>query len=183
MSIPPGPPSGGYYTSPPRKSGVNGWAIAGFGCLTLFLLAAVAGFLLVRATKDQLAHPSKSSPLGIGILVAKATVDGGKLASAIVAYHQDKGHYPQSLTQLVAENRIDGKLLHNDLDDNPSPGHISWKYTKPEEGAPGSTPVLEEPYQMTMGGTTQPSSIIVPLDGRGRAGAPSRRQAPESQTP
>lgn len=183
MSIPPGPPPGGYYSVPPRKPGVNGWKIAGFGCLALFLLAAVGGVLLVRAAKDQFSHPSKNSPLGIGIIAGKAGLDGARLRQAVVAYHQEKGQYPKSLMQLVQEGRVDGKLLHNDLDDDPSPAHISWQYAKPAEGAPGSTPVLEEPYRITMAGSTQASRIVITLDGRSQAGAPTQGQPPGNQTP
>lgn len=183
MSISPGPPPGGYYGAPPAKSGVNGWKIAGFGCLGLFVLAAVGGVLLVRAVKDRVSNPSKNDIIGVGILVGKATVDGTHLQQAVAAYHQEKGQYPKSLMALVQENRIDGKLLHNDLDDNPNPGHVSWRYTKPAEGAPGNTPVLEEPYQITMGGSTQSSQIIIALNGQSQAGTPSQGQAPESRTP
>ena len=183
MSIPPGPPPGGYYNAPPQKTGVSGWKIAGFGCLALFLLAAVGGVLLVRAAKDQWAHPSKNTPVGVGFLAAKAGMDGALLRQAIVAYHQEKDRYPESLMQLVQEGRVDGKRLHNDLDDNPNPGHVSWRYTRPAEGAPGGTPILEEPYQITMGGRTQSSQIVITLDGRSRAGVSSQGYAPASRTP
>lgn len=183
MSIPPGPPPGGYYSAPPKKSGVNGWAIAGFGCLGLFLLAAIGGVLLVRATKDQFSHPSKNSVIGIGVMAGKAAADGLQLQRAVVAYHRDKGRYPQTLMQLVQEGGIDGKTLHNDLDDNPNPGHISWTYTKPPEGAPGGTPILTEPYRITMGGSTQSSSIVLTLDGRSQAGTPAAPSGPEGRTP
>ncbi len=187
MSIPPGPPSGGYPSiygaAPPQKPGISGWKIAGFGCLGLFLLAAVGGVLLVRAAKDQLTHPSKSSPLGIGIMAGKATMDGLHLQQAVVAYHRRKGQYPQTLMQLVQDGSIDGKLLHNDLDDDPNPGHISWRYTKPAEGAPGGTPLLEEPYRITMAGSSQSSRIVLTLDGRSQAGTAAAPPAPEGRTP
>ncbi len=183
MSIPPGPPPGGYYSAPPRKSGVNGWAIAGFGCLGLFLLAAIGGVLLVRATKDQLSHPSKNSVIGIGVLAAKAAQDGKSLQQAVVAYHQAKGKYPKTLMQLVQEGAIDGKTLHNDLDDDPNPGHVSWTYTKPAEGAPGETPILTEPYRITMGGSTQSSSIGFTLDGRSVTANTSGAPPPQGKTP
>ena len=165
------------------KSGVNGWKIAGFGCLALFLLAALGGVLLVRTAKDQWTHPSKNSPLGIGIIAGKAGMDGAILRQAIVAYHQENGTYPKTLMQLVQAGRVDGKLLHNDLDDDPNPGHVSWRYTKPAEGAPGNTPVLEEPYQITMAGSTQSSRIVIMLDGRSQAGAPGQGRTPGSGTP
>ncbi len=185
MSIPPGPPPGGYPSNygavPPRRSGVSGWKIAGFGCLALFLLAAVAGILLVRAFKDQYTHPSKNSPLGIGIIAGKAGMDGVRLHQAVLAYHRKKGQYPRTLMQLVQDGHVDGKLLHNDLDDDPNPGHVSWRYTKPAEGAPGDTPLLEEPYRITMGGSTQSSRIIITLDGRSQAGSPSVPPAPQGR--
>lgn len=178
MSIP-------YGAMPPSKpSGVSGWKIAGFGCLALFLLAALGGVLLVRAVKDQISHPSRNSPLGIGILAGKAGMDGVRLQQAIVAYHQEKGKYPQTLLDLVSDNRIDGKLLHNDLDDNPNPGHVSWRYTKPAEGAPGETPILEEPYQVTFGGSTQPGNIVIKLDGRSQTKTAGQKgRTPADQTP
>ncbi len=191
MSTPIGPQPGGYPSSygpnsgavPPQKSGVSGWKIAGFGCLALFLLAAVGAVLVGLAAKRQYEHPSKNSPLGIGIIAGKAGMDGARLRLAIVAYHQDKGQYPQTLEQLVSENRIDGKMLHNDLDDHGSPGHISWRYTKPAEGAPGDTPLLVEPYQITMGGGTQSSRIVITLDGRSQAGVSAPPPSPEGRTP
>ena len=183
MSIPPGPPPGGYGNTPPVKSGVSGWKIAGFGCLALFLLAAVGGVLLVRAAKDQIDHPSKNSPLGVGIIAGKAGMQGALLRQAVVAYHQEKGQYPKTLMQLVQEGRVDGKMLHNDLDDNPNPGHVSWRYTPPAEGASGGTPILEEPYQVTMGGSTQSSEIVIRLDGRSQAGAPAQGPTPGSGAP
>ncbi len=80
--------------------------------------------------------------------------------------------------QLVQESRIDGKLLHNDLDDNPNPGHISWRYLKPAQGAPADTPLLKEPYQITMEGSTQSSQVVIALDGRSQAGVSRRQQTP-----
>lgn len=113
------------------------------------------------------------------MMAGKAGVDGFRLQQAIVAYHQEKGQYPQTLLDLVSTNRIDGKLLHNDLDDNPDPSHVSWRYTPPAEGAPANTPILEEPYQITFGGSTQPGNIVITLDGRNQPSAATQR----GQTP
>jgi len=183
MSIPPGPPPGGYYPTSIKRSGVSGWKIAGFGCLALFLLAAVGGVLLVRTVKDRISHPSKNDVMGVAIIAGKAGMDGARLRQAIIAYHQEKGRYPQTLMDLVAQGRIDGKMLHNDLDDNPNPGHVSWRYTKPAEGAPGDTPILAEPYRITMGGSSQSSNIVITLDGRNQAGVSSQGQTPGGRTP
>ncbi len=175
MSIPPsntpppyGTPPGGYYPSqPPKPSGSGaGWKIAGFGCLGLFLLAAIGGILLVRNVKNSMAHPSKNSILGVGVLAGQAGLDGAHLQQAVVAYHTQHGAYPKSLMDLYTGGSIDGKLLHNGLDDSPDPAHISWRYTPPAEGAPGNTPILEEPYHITLSGTTAPGKIVIDLDGR-----------------
>ena len=63
-----------------------------------------------------------------------------------------------------------GKILHNSLDSDPSPGHITWSYTKPSEGASGITPILELKYTMPFPGSSQQPplkmSSIITLDGR-----------------
>ena len=178
MSIPPnnpppgtppyGTPPGGYYPSPPAKpsGSANGWKIAGFGCLGLFLLAAIGGVLLVRSVKNSIANPQKNSIVGMVVLAGQATGDGLHLQRAIVAYHSQHGAYPKSLLDLYTDGSIDGKLLHNGLDDSADPAHISWRYTPPAEGAPGNTPILEEPYHITISNTTTPGKIIIDLDGK-----------------
>ena len=174
MSIPPnqpppyGTPPGGYYPAPPPKpsSGVNGWKIAGFGCLGLFLLAAIGGVLLVRNVKNSIANPQKNSIVGMAVLAGQAAGDGIRLQRAIVAYHAQHGSYPKSLMDLYTDGSIDGKLLHNGLDDSPDPAHISWRYLPPAEGAPGNTPILEEPYHLTISGSTAPGKIVIDLDGK-----------------
>ena len=52
------------------------------------------------------------------------------------------------------------------------------------EGAPGETPILEEPYQITIGGSTQSSSLVITLNGRNqpRPVVPPGR-TPAGQTP
>ncbi len=182
MSIPPnnlppnnpppsGLPPGGYVPGPypAPKSGGGALKIVGIGCLGLFLLAAIGGVIAVRNFKSQLAHPNKNSLMGMGVIVGQATMGGVQLQQAVVAYHRQHGTYPKTLIALVEEGGIDGKTLHNDLDDSPSPGHVSWRYTKPAEGAPGSTPILEEPYHLTVGSSSQPGKIVITLNGRSQA--------------
>lgn len=174
MSIPPsntpppyGTPPGGYYPAPPPKpSGVNGWKIAGFGCLGLFLLAAIGGVLLVRNVKNSIANPQKNSIVGMAVLAGQAAGDGIHLQRAIVAYHTQHGTYPKTLMDLYTDGSIDGKLLHNGLDDSPDPAHVSWRYSPPAEGAPGNTPILEEPYHLTISSTTAPGKIVIDLNGK-----------------
>ena len=159
---------------PPRSGSGNGWKIAGFGCLGLFLLAAVGGVLLVRNVKNSMAHPSKDSILGVGILAGQAGVDGEHLQQAVVAYHSQHGAYPKTLMDLYSDGSIDGKLLHNALDDSPDPAHVSWRYYPPAEGAPGSTPILEEPYHITFGGKTAPGKLVIDLNGKTESNAHSQ---------
>ncbi len=166
MSAPPN------FVSPPSRSAPGGgWKIFGIGCLVLFLGAAIGGIVLVRNFKEAMTHPSKNSVFGVGVLAGQAGTEGAQLQQAIVAYHAARGRYPRTLTDLVVENAIDGKLLHNDLDENPNPGHISWRYTPPAEGAPGTTPILTQPYQMTVGGRTVPQQLVITLDGNTASGS------------
>ena len=177
---PPNMPSpGGYYPAPPPKpSGVNGWKIAGFGCLAVFLLAAIGGVLLVRSVKSSLAHPSKNSLIGIGVIAGQAALQGRQIAGAVTAYHAAHGTYPKSLMDLYTDGTLDGKLLHNDLDDHAEPAHLSWRYTPPAEGSPPNTPILEEDYHLSYGGSTAPGRLVINLDGTQQ---PSRAQTRSPQ--
>ncbi len=170
MSVPPNDPLSGnssaYVPAPPRPNKGGGWKIFGIGCLVLFLAAAIGGIVLVRNIKDAVTHPNKGSLIGIGVLAGQAGADGARLQQAIVAYHAAKGHYPRTLTDLVMDGMVDGKLLHNDLDDSPNPGHLSWRYLPPAEGAPGTTPILTETYPLTVAGRTAPQQIVITLDGK-----------------
>lgn len=185
MSIPPSSqPSYGnpppYGTPPARPSGGgSGWKIAGFGCLGLFLLAAVGGVLLVRNVKNSMDHPSKNSILGMGILASQAGLDGAHLRQAIVAYHAKHNSYPNTLMDLYTEGSIDGKLLHNGLDDSPDPAHVSWRYYRPAEGASGDTPVLEEPYHITINGATAPGKITIDLNGHSQSNTSRQNSSPQ----
>lgn len=172
-SAPPGnssPPPGNYYPPPvPPKSGSAGcWKAAGLTCGVLFLLVLIGGVLLVRFGKQQYEHPTRGSILGTTFMAGRAMQDGLKLQRAIVEYQAAHGHYPNTLLDLVREGRIDGKLLHNDLDPKPSVGSISWEYIKPGPGAPGSTTLLTEHYFLDIPGArgaSGASAITITLDG------------------
>ena len=184
MSIPPSnPPPYGTppYGAPPARSsgGGNGWKIAGFGCLGLFLLAAIGGVILVRNVKNSITHPSKNSIFGVGVIAGKAGLDGAHLQQAIVAYHAKHGAYPPSLTDLYTEGSIDGKQPHNALPENPTPAPFSCPHHPPAEGAPGDTPILEEDYHITFSGSTAPGRIIIDLNGKSQSG-PSQQSSPSS---
>ncbi len=194
MSIPPdnqppnnfppnNPPPGGYYSAPPPKKSGNGWKIAGFGCLGLFLLAAVGGVLLVRNVKNNLAHPNKNSIIGIGVIAGQTGLQGRQLAEAVAAYHVQHKAYPKTLMDLYSDGSIDGKLLHNQLDDSADPAHVSWRYTPPAEGAPGSTPILEEDYHITYGGGTAPGRLVINLDGTKQPDSTSRPSGSDGPAP
>ena len=175
MSIPPAStPPGGYYAPPPPppKSGSGGcWKVGGIGCGVLFLLVLIGGILAVRNVKNQMAHPDKGSFIGTAIAAGKAGMDGAIIQKAIASYHARKGKYPATLMTLVEDGSLDGKKLHNDLDDHADPAHLSWTYTKPNEGAADTTPILEEPYHVTVGSTTQPGRIVILLNGKTASGA------------
>jgi len=173
MSVPPysPPPGGNYYNAPPPPANNSNGCLkaAGITCGVLVLLGVIIGIIGVVAVKKQLAHPDKSSPFGVVVIVAKATPDGVAIHQAIVSYHNKTGKYPNKLEDLVPDYLPDGKKLHNDLDPNPSPGHVTWKYTKPQEGADGKTPLLSLPYEVTVansgGKQTQHAEVIINLDG------------------
>ncbi len=186
---PPTPPGGNYYAPPVRPpSGAAGcWKAAGLTCGVLFLLALIGGVLLVRTAKENYAHPRRGSVMGTIFLTGRAVRDGQTLQRAIVEYHRAHGHYPNSLLDLVREGRVDGKILHNDLDPNPSPGSISWEYSKPASGAPGSTTLLSEHYALDIPGARGQAgngTITITLDGQtgsasgGASRTPFGRQPP-----
>lgn len=166
-------PPGGYSPIPPAhpSGGGKGWKLFGFGCLGLFLLLAVGGVLLVQNIKSKLANPQKSDVVGTVILTSQAAQQGTQLQQAIIAYHTQHNTYPKSLMDLYTDGSIDGKLLHNALDDSPDPAHISWRYTPPDEGAPGSIVILEEQYHVTVGSTNPPDKLAITLDGKSISGA------------
>ena len=171
-SRPIGSPPGGYSSLPPHRpsGGGKGWQIAGFGCLGLFVLLAVGGVLLVQNVKSKLANPQKNDVVGIVILGGQVALQGTQLQQAIVAYHTQHSAYPKSLMDLYTDGSIDGKLLHNALDDSQDPAHISWQYAPPEEGAPGSTVILAESYHVTVGNRTSAGRIAITLDGKSVTG-------------
>ena len=160
-----GPGPGGFYGGPPRPSGVSGWKIAGFGCLGLLLLGIVGIVLLGVSFKNNMAHPSRNSVVGIGVLLSNAHDDGKTITEAVRAFHAQHGHYPPSLAALVADRGLDPALLHNPLDGNPDPKHVSWTYAQPPEGAPGTAPVLTEPYDIMPGRHDNDGLMTVTLNG------------------
>lgn len=170
MSTPPPAPPPGYYPPPvPSRASSSGcWKAAGLTCGVLFLLALVGVIIAGRALKESFTHPTRGSIFGMGVMIGRATVDGKTLQKAIVGFHAAHGKYPNTLLDLVREGRIDGKILHNDLDASPSPASISWHYTKPAPGAPGSTPILTEHYVLDIPGARGSGgsgTITVTLDG------------------
>ena len=170
MSVPPNNYPPNNYPIRNNPSGGKGWKIFGFGCLGVFLLLAVGGVLLVRNVKSKLANPQKNDMVGVVILGGQAGLQGVQLQQAIVRYHTQHSAYPKSLMDLYADGSIDGKLLHNALDDSADPAHVSWRYTPPDEGAPGSTVILEETYHVAVGSTNSPGKIAITLDGKTASG-------------
>ena len=167
FSLPPqgGPPPGSPYYGPPpgRPANSNAGCFKAFGitCGVLLLLAIIGGVFLFKA-----GAPIFQQAMKFGQSLGQSSVNGRKIQQAVVAYHAKNGSYPPNLTALVADGEItDAGILHSDQDTNPNPGHISWQYHQPAEGAPGSTPILDLPYKITIGGQTQGSDLIINLDG------------------
>lgn len=163
MSIPPPntPPPGGYYYNPnpgrPANNSSGCWKAFGITCGVLVLLGIIGIVVVVRTTGGLFRQA-----MGVGL----ASQSGRVIQQAVVAYHAKNGKYPPNLTALVSDGELtDAKVLHSDQDPNPSPGHISWRYHRPPEGAPGNTPLLDLPYQISFSGRTQAGDLIINLDG------------------
>lgn len=176
------PPSGApYYTPPPTPQSSSGgcWKAVGITCGVLFVLALIGVFFGVRAVKHAMSD--RHSVFGQAMSLGVTTGNGIKIQQAVVQYHQKHGHYPRALTDLVADGLVDGKVLHSDLDPNPSPGHVSWRYTRPAEGAAGNTEILRLHFRLNMPtAANQPppeTDIIINLDGSTTQPA-RRRYAP-----
>lgn len=159
MGIPP--------NQPPSNSNSGCLKAFGITCGVLLVLAIVGGIFAVRFVKNSMAdkHGLFGQIAGIGMTSA----NGVQIQKAVVAYHDKHGHYPDTLMDLVSDGQIDGKILHSDMDPNPNPGHVSWQYTKPAEGAPGNTPILKFHFRLNVPtGKNQPppeSDVVINLDG------------------
>lgn len=156
------PPSGS-----PRNSSGGCWKAFGITCGVLLVLGVIVIFFAARFVKDSVKdrHGLFGQIAGIGMTAA----NGAAIQQAVVQYHQKHGRYPDALSALVSDGLIDGRVLHSDMDPDPSPGHVSWRYTKPAEGAPGSTPLLKFHFRLNVPtGRNQPppeSDVIINLDG------------------
>ena len=153
------PPDTRYYgQSLPRPAGSSSGCLKAFGitCLSLLVLG-ILGVLLLFPTVRGVFQTVRQA--------ASASQDGENIRQAILAYHQKNGAYPPSLISLVTDGESDGRDFHSSLDADPDPSHISWTYTPPAKNAPGSTPILDLPYQVTVLGHTAPGHLIVDLDG------------------
>ena len=159
MGIPP--------NRPPSNS--NGGCLKAFGitCGVLLVLAVVGVFFAARFVKNSMAdkHGLFGQIAGIGMTAA----NGAQIRKAVVDYHAKHGRYPNALTDLVSDGLIESTLLHSDMDTDPNPRHVSWRYTKPAEGAPGSTPILKFHFRINVPtNTNQPapeSDVVINLDG------------------
>ncbi len=166
-----GPPPGvPYYGGPPpgRPANNNAGCLKAFGitCGVLLLLAVIGGVVGVISVRNAMKNPH--SLFGTAMSAGKAGMNGSLIRQAIVRYHEKNGKYPQQLMDLVTDGETDGKIFHDDLDTNTDPAHVSWQYTPPNEGDPGSTPILTQDYTLSVGTTHQKQTIVINLDGTTR---------------
>jgi type II secretory pathway pseudopilin PulG len=153
------PPPGPYYGQTSlRSNNGNSGCLKAFGitCLTLLVLGIIGAVVLFSTLRGVFQTAKQTIP---------ARQDGQTIRQAIVAYHTKNGQYPPTLLSLVTDGESDGRDFHSDLDPNPSPAHISWQYTRPAPNAPGVTPILDLPYQVTVWGHTVPGHVTIDLDG------------------
>lgn len=172
MSIPPSsapPPFAQYGTpphSPPSSSG-GCWKAAGITCGVLLLLGIVA--VVIGGLAVRRAVHNHSGMFGTFMNIGTTIGNGVKIQRAIVQYHTTHGRYPDTLTDLVADGDIDGKILHSPLDPNSDPGHISWTYHRPTATSAPNAPLLTMHYTLTIPGAntqqTTGSDIVINLDG------------------
>jgi len=141
----------------------------------------IGGIMVANFINQQRKNPN--SIYAQTMKLATAGADGVAIQKAVVQYQSDNGKYPANLSALVPKY-IDGSKLHNAMDPNPSPTHVSWTYHKPGADATGKSTLLEMPYTMTMsfGGktTTVPGKFSINLDGTTNAG---NTQGGYDQTP
>jgi hypothetical protein len=153
----------------------------GITCGVLVLLMVIGGVMVANFFNQQKKNPN--SIYGQTMKLAGAGIDGVAIQKAIVQYHSDNGAYPANLAALVPKY-VDAAKLHNDMDTNPNPSHVSWTYHMPGPDATGKTSLLELPYTLTMtfGGktTSVPGKFIINLDGTSTSG---NTQGGYDQTP
>ena len=155
------PPTYGQQSSPPANNSAGCLKAFGITCGVLLLLGVLGAAVLVKTW-----GPLYQQFLKMGQSMVKSQQEGRAIQQAVVAYHAKNGKYPANLTALVADGEIsDAGILHSDQDADPDPGHISWRYQCPAKGAPGSTPILDLPYNITIAGHTQPAHVVITLDG------------------
>lgn len=159
MSVPPYPP----------PSNSNGGCLKAFGitCGVLLVLGIIAVFFVGRFVKNSMAdrHGIFGQIAGISMTAA----NGAAIRKAVVDYHAKHNRYPNALPDLVSDGLIDAKILHSDMDTDARLNHVSWRYTKPAEGAPGKTPILRFHFRLNVPtGRNQPtpeSDVVFNLDG------------------
>ncbi len=169
MSVPP--------YQPPSNSNSGCLKAFGITCGVLLVLGIIGSFFVARLVKNSLAdrHSVFGQIAGIG----RTAANGAAIRKAVVDYHEKHGRYPNALPDLISDGLIDAKVLHSDLDTDSRPDHVSWRYTKPAEGAPGKTPILRFHFRLNVPtNRNQPppeSDLVINLDG---SSPQSRRPAP-----
>jgi len=166
--------SPGQVPVPQQKKAPSCWLIGGLGCLGIIVIGgAVIGFFAYGVSQS-----ARGKALGSIIQSVQHTVqyqvaaekDLEDIQAALVRYHEAKKHYPKSLRELVPTYLADPSELHNGLDPNPDPNHISFTYVKIPPHAPLSTKAANITWNTNMNAMGQQMDsetiISVSLDGQ-----------------
>ena len=161
------PPPAGYVPPPLRRSGPGCLVYGLVTCFVVFVFFAV----LIATGVYQLAKSPSGKKLFTNVKQAmNGAAQFGECAkkmqlvqAAVVRYHDHTGSYPSSLLALQPDYLTDPAALHCDMDANPDPKHVSFKYTRPAEGAPDTTPLLSVHWIYTLN-TGEQSATTTDID-------------------
>ncbi len=175
MSNPTNFPPGGYVTpnSTPPKRGPGCWAWGLMTCLVVVIIFAVlfaAGlYKMSKTAQGRKLMGTFSSAVHSGQNMGACMQKMKAVRDAVVRYHDHTGKYPANLNALLPDYLASPATLHCDLDSVTDPKHVTFVYTKPKEGAPGSTPLLSFhwKYEIAVGDQSELSEMNVgmTLDG------------------
>jgi hypothetical protein len=143
-------------------------------CLVVVIVVAVliatSVYNFSKTSDGKKLFSSMNSALGQVQKLAPCIEKMKAANDALHRYRERNGSYPPTLAALLPDYLGGNSPLHVDLDPNPDPSHVSFKYTPPAADAPGATPVLSFQYSYTLDIGVQKNhvdaEIVMLLDGR-----------------
>lgn len=164
--------SGQPNVTKPDSAGFGCRKVVGMSCMMLMLIGFTCTMILGDLVEKQISSNRRSPNTMFGQLMnmSASGVRGQAIVHALVHYHAREGVYPKNLISLVPEMIPDARLLHNDLDTDSDPDHISWTYSQPAPTVSPGTVVLRDDYQIPYPGGDKnhgpiPYELSLTLDG------------------